>query len=152
VTLFDDPRQPEVGKKLWLQTSPEFGMKRLLAAGMQAIYQVTRAFRGGEVGDLHNPEFTMVEWYRAGDDYHAGMRLLGELAAELLDRGTPVRMSYQEAFRRYAGVDPFGSHDRLAEAVGHTLGEEPNYDAPATRCWTCCSSSASSLSSALPSQ
>jgi lysyl-tRNA synthetase class 2 len=58
------------------------------------------------------------------------MRLLGELAAELLDRGTPVRMSYQEAFRRYAGVDPFGSHDRLAEAVGHTLGEEPNYDAP----------------------
>ena len=130
VTLFDNPRQPEVGKKLWLQTSPEFGMKRLIAAGMKAIYQITRAFRGGEVGNLHNPEFTMVEWYRTGDDYQAGMQLLSDLAAEILDRGTPVRLSYQEAFRRYASVDPFDSHERLAAAVGHITGEEPNYDAP----------------------
>jgi lysyl-tRNA synthetase class 2 len=131
VILFDDPRQPELGKKLWLQTSPEFGMKRLLAAGMKAIYQVTRAFRGGEAGDLHNPEFTMVEWYRAGDDYEAGMRLLGEFAAELLGRGTPTRLSFRAAFLRYAHIDPLAATpEQLAEAAGHASGQEPDYDAP----------------------
>lgn len=131
VILFDDPRQPELGKKLWLQTSPEFGMKRLLAAGMKAIYQVTRAFRGGEAGDLHNPEFTMVEWYRAGDDYEAGMRLLGEFAAELLGRGTPTRLSFRAAFLRYAHIDPLAATpEQLAEAAAHAGGQEPDYDAP----------------------
>ena len=131
VTLFDDPRQPAVGKQLWLQTSPEFGMKRLIAAGMQAIYQITRAFRGGEAGSLHNPEFTMVEWYRAGDDYDAGMRLLAEFAAEILDRGTPTRLSYREAFQRYAGIDPLdATHEHLAEAAAAVSGQEADYDAP----------------------
>src|SRR6186997_912581 len=88
VTLFSDPRQPERGEKLWLQTSPEFGMKRLLAAGATAIYQITRAFRNAEIGSLHNPEFTMVEWYRTGDDLPAGMALLSDLSSALL--GTPV--------------------------------------------------------------
>jgi len=108
VTLFSDPRQPEKGQRLWLQTSPEFGMKRLLAAGATAIYQITRAFRGGETGPLHNPEFTMVEWYRVGDDYAAGMQLLGDLADEILGRGQPERISYRAAFLRYAQIDPFG--------------------------------------------
>src|SRR3954468_21455382 len=87
--LADDPRQPEKGRRLWLQTSPEFGMKRLLAAGASAIFQITRAFRGGETGSLHNPEFTMVEWYRAGDDYAAGMRLLADFAEAILGLGQP---------------------------------------------------------------
>ena len=131
VTLFDDPRQPELGKNLWLQTSPEFGMKRLIVAGMPAIYQITRAFRGGEVGDLHNPEFTMVEWYRVGDDYEAGMRLLGEFAAELLDRGMPTRLSYRDAFLRFANIDPLESTpEKLAEAAARVSGQEPDYDAP----------------------
>ena len=107
VTLFSDPRQPEVGRKLWLQTSPEFGMKRLLAAGATAIYQITRAFRGGEAGPLHNPEFTMVEWYRVGDDYAAGMQLLAELAEEILQAGNPERLTYREAFLTHAGIDPY---------------------------------------------
>jgi len=131
VTLFDDPRQPEAGQKLWLQTSPEFGMKRLIAAGMKSIYQITRAFRGGESGDRHNPEFTMVEWYRAGDDYDAGMRLLGDLAGEILDRGAPTRLTYQEAFCRYANIDPFDTpQEGLAEAAANVSGQEPDYDAP----------------------
>ena len=62
-------------------------MKRLLAAGATAIFQVTRSFRAGERGQLHNPEFTIVEWYRVGDDMQAGMDLLDELMQSLL--GTP---------------------------------------------------------------
>src|SRR5438094_1304799 len=108
VMLFSDPRQPDKGERLWLQTSPEFGMKRLLAAGAMAIYQITRAFRGGERGPLHNPEFTMVEWYRVGDDYAAGMELLGNLAAEALGSGQPEQISYRDAFLRYAQLDPYG--------------------------------------------
>jgi lysyl-tRNA synthetase class 2 len=106
VTLFSDPRQPDRGPKLWLQTSPEFAMKRLLAAGATAIYQVTRAFRGGEAGRLHNPEFTIVEWYRAGDDYEAGMQLLSDIAAAVLGRGPAQRLTCREAFERFAGIDP----------------------------------------------
>ena len=119
VTLFDDPRTPAVGRTLWLQTSPEFGMKRLLAAGATAIYQVTRAFRGGEIGRLHNPEFTMVEWYRCGDDYHAGMTLLAELAEALLARGPVARITYRAAFRQHAGLDPFDATLAELRAAAH---------------------------------
>ncbi len=106
VTLFDDPRTPDAGRRMWLQTSPEFAMKRLLASGAERIYQVTRAFRGAECGAHHNPEFTMVEWYRAGDSMDEGMTLLGELAGELLNADRVSRLSYGEAFERHVGVDP----------------------------------------------
>jgi elongation factor P--(R)-beta-lysine ligase len=92
--------------RFWLQTSPEFAMKRLLAAGAAAIYQVTRAFRQDEIGPLHNPEFTMVEWYRVGDGLEEGMQLLGDLAQETLARGPAERLTYAQAFDRYAGIDP----------------------------------------------
>ncbi len=107
VTLFSEPRQPERGSKLWLQTSPEFCMKRLLAAGATAIYQITKAFRGGpEFGSEHNPEFTMVEWYRVGDDYSAGMQLLSDLAESAIGAGRAERVTYREAFQRQVGFDP----------------------------------------------
>jgi lysyl-tRNA synthetase class 2 len=106
VPLDDSPRAVPAPRRLWLQTSPEFGMKRLLVAGAKAIYQVTRAFRQGEQGPLHNPEFTMVEWYRVGDGMPEGMRLLGDLCDCLLGRGAAEMVAYGEAFARHAGIDP----------------------------------------------
>lgn len=106
VNLFTDPSQPELGRRMWLQTSPEFGMKRLLAAGAEAIYQVTKAFRAGEQGSRHNPEFTLVEWYRVGDGMASAIQMLSELAAELLDAPAADRCSYQAAFLEHVGVDP----------------------------------------------
>jgi lysyl-tRNA synthetase class 2 len=90
----------------WLQTSPEFAMKRLLAAGAEAIYQVTKAFRQEELGPLHNPEFTIVEWYRSGDGLREGVDLLDELSQALLGRGPARRLTYREAFLEHAGIDP----------------------------------------------
>ncbi len=92
----------------YLHTSPEFPMKRLLAAGMGDIYQICKVFRQGEVGRYHNPEFTLLEWYRTGFDHHDLMNemeaLLGQLAPEL-NRHTAQRLSYHEAFLQYAGLD-----------------------------------------------
>ena len=104
------------GERLWLQTSPEFGMKRLLAAGAVAIYQITKCFRCGERGQLHNPEFTMLEWYRVGDDLHSGMDLLAEFTAELLGRPQTDRLSYRQVFDQHVGMDPHSvSIDQLIE-------------------------------------
>ncbi len=103
---------------LWLQTSPEFAMKRLLAAGAQAVYQITRAFRQGEQGPLHNPEFTIVEWYRPGDTVDAGMRLTSELCEELLERGPAERVSYAETFQQHVGLDPHTANvEMLSQAA-----------------------------------
>jgi lysyl-tRNA synthetase class 2 len=97
-------------------------MKRLLAAGSGPIYQIARVFRAGERGPRHNPEFTLVEWYRPGDDYEAGMNLLDELCQSLLELGPAERLSYQQAFERYAGLDPHtaatGELDRAVAAAG----------------------------------
>jgi lysyl-tRNA synthetase class 2 len=118
VVLPDDPRRPQVGRSMWLQTSPEFGMKRLMAAGAEAIYQITRAFRAGEVGPLHNPEFTIVEWYRRGDSMRQGMQLLSDLAEALLGLGPAEYLSYAEALRTHVGIDPHSATvDALAAAV-----------------------------------
>lgn len=87
------------GGEMFLQTSPEFAMKRLLAAGMDAIYQVTRAFRNGESGRYHNPEFTMVEWYRVGDTHVEQMDFVESLVANLLERAPTLRPSPDETKR-----------------------------------------------------
>jgi lysyl-tRNA synthetase class 2 len=90
----------------WLQASPELHMKRLLAEGLSAIYQVTRSFRAGERGQLHNPEFTIIEWYRAGDGMAEGMKLLDALCQEVAGAPAATRTTYREAFLRHAQVDP----------------------------------------------
>lgn len=100
----------------FLQTSPEFGMKRLLASGLDSIFQITRAFRSSERGQWHNPEFTMAEWYRVGDDYEQGIKRLEALAFEMfpMQRALPSRRwSYRDLFIDLAGVDPFEKDDRL---------------------------------------
>lgn len=108
--LHIEPRQvrPESADEppQWLQASPELHMKRLMTLGCDAVYQVTRSFRGREFGELHRPEFTLVEWYRRGDGMQAGMDLLADLAAELLDADAVDRTTYADAFRAHAGVDP----------------------------------------------
>ena len=98
------------GQSLYLQTSPEFAMKRLLAAGSGAIFQICKAFRDGESGHLHNPEFSLVEWYRPGFDYHALMDEVAALLGELLGGDTLCeRLTYAAAFARYAACDPHGA-------------------------------------------
>ncbi|MGY6276636.1 EF-P lysine aminoacylase EpmA [Methylomonas sp. MgM2] len=97
-------------ESLFLQTSPEFAMKRLLAAGSGSIYQICKAFRNGESGRYHNPEFTILEWYRVGFDLQ---QLMTEVAALLLSvsEGLMPRMpikqiSYQELFVQMTGIAP----------------------------------------------
>ncbi len=92
--------------QMWLQTSPEFCMKRLLASGLEAIFQVTKAFRRGEQGAYHNVEFSMLEWYRVGDTLDVGMQLLDELAQAMLGRGAAERISFRDAFQRHVELDP----------------------------------------------
>jgi len=92
--------------QFFLQTSPEFAMKRLLASGATAIYQICKAFRTGESGRRHNPEFTMLEWYRVGDDMDAGMGLLSDFTKHMFGAKQVDQISYSDAFVKYANVDP----------------------------------------------
>lgn len=95
------------GGRAYLQTSPEYHMKRLLAAGSGPIYQVFRAFRDGERGRRHNPEFSLLEWYRPDFDDQALMDEVGDLVCGWLNVAAPERMTYQRAFLQFAGLDPF---------------------------------------------
>jgi len=93
----------------YLQSSPELHMKRLVAAGIQAIFQVTRSFRANECGPLHNSEFTILEWYRTGDDLQAGMNLLDELCQITLATSAAKRTTYATAFKEHTGICPHTS-------------------------------------------
>ena len=112
-TCFNGPG-PRYQQTLYLHTSPEFGMKRLLAAGSGDIYQIAKVFRDGELGDHHNPEFTLLEWYRLGFDHHC---LMDEVAALIMHlrytfSDTPVtvrRYAYRELFQMHLALDPLQS-------------------------------------------
>ncbi|MDX1635519.1 MAG: EF-P lysine aminoacylase EpmA [Marinobacter sp.] len=93
--------------RAWLQTSPEYHMKRLLAAGSGPVFQIARAFRDGERGRRHNPEFSLLEWYRPGFDDDALMAEVADLVCGWLGVPWPQRLSYRQACRQFAGLDPF---------------------------------------------
>lgn len=104
-----------VRQTLFLQTSPEFAMKRLLAAGSGSIYQICKAFRNGESGRFHNPEFTLLEWYRVGFSLPMLMDEIAELITELFEQfhGSLVgvqRLSYQRVFEQYTGLNSLCFH------------------------------------------
>jgi len=104
----------------WLRTSPEYPLKRLLAAGVGDCYELGRVFRNGEAGGRHNPEFTMLEWYRVGWDHH---RLIEETAAlvraalALVQRDARLEvLDYRSLYRRHVGLDPFEATDAELQA------------------------------------
>ena len=120
-------------RERWLHTSPELAMKKLLAGGVPRLFQFARVFRNAEGSALHHPEFTMLEWYRAGVDYEAIMAdcaaLLALAGVEQLRWGKhvcdpnaqPERLTVAQAFERYAGVDllaTVGNAERLAHLSG----------------------------------
>lgn len=134
------------GQPLYLQTSPEFAMKRVLAAGATAVWQICKAFRNGEVGRRHNPEFTMLEWYRVGDDHHAQIQVTEDLVRTILQAGGAVRagsdsttvrqgcepapyerLTYDQAFLRHAGrtVLDATQAELAALAASHRLVAPP---------------------------
>lgn len=105
----------------WLQTSPEYHMKRLLAAGSGSIYQVSHVFRDGERGRRHNPEFSLLEWYRPGFDDAQLMTEVADLVCGWLALPEPDRVSYRQLMRDHAGVDPFEASDADLRAVCRPL-------------------------------
>jgi lysyl-tRNA synthetase class 2 len=128
---------PGYPRPLFLHTSPEYAMKRLLAAGSGDIYQICRVYRGGERGRQHNPEFTMVEWYRLGFTLEELMDEVAELTRRLLGDGgasLPVEsLTYREAVRRHAGFDPFEAPDEVLRRCAGTLGLDPGQAAALAR-------------------
>ena len=104
----------------YLHTSPEFPMKRLLAAGSGSIYQISKVFRQGESGQRHNPEFTLLEWYRDGWNHHQLMAEIDELLSLLLRPHLKLAetcfISYKAAFEQKLGINPHcASHQELVD-------------------------------------
>ena len=111
IEVFPVPAAGSEATPRYLQTSPEFAMKRLLAAGAGDIYQISKAFRQGEAGRYHNPEFTLLEWYRVGWDHAALMREVAELLSAVLgSKGWQV-WPYGALFGELVAIDPFEGGD-----------------------------------------
>ncbi|MGH8278564.1 MAG: EF-P lysine aminoacylase EpmA [Gammaproteobacteria bacterium] len=117
-------RVADAAGDLYLHTSPEFAMKRLVAAGYGDVWQLCKVFRTGEAGRNHNPEFTLLEWYRVGFDHRRLMVEVAELLAELLPEcgAPPEYLTYREAFRSFAGIDPFTADIRACRAMLQAAG------------------------------
>lgn len=113
------PRRP-----LYLQTSPEFAMKRLLAAGIGPIYQICKVFRDAERGRRHHPEFSLLEWYRPGWDYGRLMDEVGALVRVALGRPDMAveRVTYRDLFRDGLGLDPWQAESAELRAAAEHAG------------------------------
>ena len=108
----------------FLQTSPEHHMKRLLAAGSGPVFQLCKAFRGGEQGRLHNPEFTMLEWYEPGLDHHGLMTAVEQMLIDVIACTPGRRVSYKALFEEYAHLDPMQATDQQLEHCARSLGAD----------------------------
>lgn len=107
-------------RDFFLHTSPEFAMKRLLAGGSGDIYQICKVYRAGESGRYHNPEFTLLEWYRVGMDYLDLANEVVNLVIELEknpDEITVKTISYRELFTSFINVDPVDSEISFLKEV-----------------------------------
>jgi len=117
------------GRTLYMQTSPEFPMKRLLAAGTGSIYQICKVFRDGESGRLHNPEFTMLEWYRVNMGYHELMdevdALVRFVIGERIASIPTEKITYAEAFQRTLAIDPHQAMAKDFAALANERGIRP---------------------------
>ncbi|TAL87605.1 MAG: EF-P lysine aminoacylase GenX [Rhodanobacter sp.] len=116
-------------RERWLRTSPEFPLKRLLAAGVGDCYELGRVFRNGEAGSRHNPEFSMLEWYRVGWDHRALMAeaiALAEAALAMVERRAEVVIvSYRQLFLDELGIDPITAPEQALIAPLVTWGIDP---------------------------
>lgn len=93
-------------QRYFLHTSPEYAMKRLLAAGSGNIFQIARVFRDDELGRWHNPEFTMLEWYHLGIDHHALMKECDDLLQTVLHLPPLIKKTYRQVFMESCDLDP----------------------------------------------
>ncbi|HIE55160.1 MAG TPA: EF-P lysine aminoacylase GenX, partial [Chromatiaceae bacterium] len=110
-------------RTLYLQTSPEFHMKRLLAAGSGDIYQITPAFRQGEYGTRHSPEFSLLEWYRLGFGHHRLMDEVAGLVNLLLGQSLQFeKIAYRDLFLRHFGWDPLDVETEVLRATAEREG------------------------------
>jgi lysyl-tRNA synthetase class 2 len=124
VRLAADPVAGAVAPPLFLHSSPEYAMKRLLAAGSGDIYQICHVVRGNERGRLHNPEFTLIEWYRVGFPLAQLMDEVEALVRALLGLVAPAaseRIGYRDAFLRELGLDPLTAEDTVLARAAQPL-------------------------------
>ncbi|RMH20675.1 MAG: EF-P lysine aminoacylase GenX [Gammaproteobacteria bacterium] len=105
-------------RRLYLQSSPEYGMKRLVAEGSGSVFQICKAFRNGDLGHLHQPEFSLLEWYRVGFDYRQLAREVQSLIESVYPASRIHHLSCQTLLAEYAGVDMHESDDsKLRETL-----------------------------------
>ncbi len=115
------------GHKAWLQTSPEYAMKRLLASGCGDIYQLSKNYRRDERGRFHQPEFMLLEWYRVGWDHHQLMDEVFDLVAQLTQINERENWSYQGIFQHHLGINPFAISDSELKLFSEQqLGDLPD--------------------------